>query len=342
MHYKPPGEVNEMKNSDSDEQDIARLLKAVGAREGLPEKLMQSWEARFREEIQPVIKRRKQKYRFALGICATVLVAVVTVVFNQPGAVPKPVAIAVVSVAGDSEIRLDNEATEAATIGRTLGPDNLISTARNAYVAISYGSYDLRLNSATTVKIRRDGVELIAGEVYISNEHQGPQGQTLTVSTAFGDISDIGTQFTVRLEENQLISAVRRGAIVINTASGEYRAVATAATARQIILSETFAVEVKSIDHSGEAWDWIYHSAPPFQLEGSSAFDFLRWSTRETGLALEFVSSSAENYARTTILHGDITALNPSQAVRPVLETTHLRAAHHTAGKLVVALLPRN
>ena len=58
-------------------------------------------------------------------------------------------------------------------------------------------------------------------------------------------------------------------------------------------------------------------------------------------MRLEYGSKSAEIYARTTILHGDINGLDPDRAVEPVLSTTHLRVARDRAGTLQVSLPAR-
>ena len=151
-------------------------------------------------------------------------------------------------------------------------------------------------------------------------------------------VSDIGTQFTVTLVGEQVMSTVRKGSIVVNTEAAEHIAEAGDNPHRVTVNQRR---ELSSSDVSAGPWSWIYQLTPEFELEGGSTYDFLRWSVAESGRRLEFATDAAEIYARTTTLHGRLASLDPEQAVAPVLATTHLRAEIRDVNTLRVTLLPR-
>ena len=196
------------------------------------------------------------------------------------------------------------------------------------------------MNTGSSLRVAADGVHLLAGEIYISHVAGLSPQRAITVYTPFASIRDIGTQFTVALTAEGVISTVRRGSIKVSTEDTEYTAEATGSSARRVTVNQR--QQVSSGEAQGNNWVWIYQAAPAFTLEGRSAYDFLQWSVAETGLQLRFASGSAEIYARSTILHGDISNMAPDQAVAPVLSSTHLQAQHVDAHTLVLSLLPRN
>ena len=341
MHCTRPDEEPEMKHPDTDEQEIARLLRAAGPREELPEYLQKSWARRFRNEIAPIINRRKRRVRVARWASASVAILVLTVLLFPTRTPPVPVSIQVVSVNGDSSLYTGEVGFEPLSPGRRLSPGSRITTGEDAYTAINFGGHDLRLNTGTTIQILEDGLRLTAGEVYVSSE-LATSGRTFTVRTALGDISDIGTQFTVSVNESGLSSSVRRGIILLTTPTGEYRAEATAQGSSRISLDKGAKINVQSTEHSSKEWEWIYYSGPEFKLEGRSVHDFLQWSSRETGLDIQYKTNSAEVYARTTILNGEIGKLNPRRAIQPVLTTTYLIPEYTSKNNVQISLKPRH
>jgi|GEM_PF-3406351 len=65
--------MDTLEQQDRDEQDIARLLRAVGPRRELPQALRPQWETTFRAELQRVLERRKRlRNTVLIGSCASV------------------------------------------------------------------------------------------------------------------------------------------------------------------------------------------------------------------------------------------------------------------------------
>jgi hypothetical protein len=133
------------------------------------------------------------------------------------------------------------------------------------------------------------------------------------------------------------VTTVRRGIVELNTDSTEHRAEAQAGLASRVTVDNERQVHTEQVAPSGDEWEWIYRAAPAYTLDGESAWDFLQWSTGQSGQTLKFATAAAEVYARTTTLHGSIEKMDPESAIGPVLATTDLTAVVEN-GKLLVSL----
>ena len=329
--------MDKQSGQDREEQDIGRLLRAAGPRQELPDDLRQQWEQAFRRELAPALARRGQvRRRAVLGLCASVLVAGVALLFtvNQP-ATPQ-ISIRVSHVSGDH--RLHGAGAGSLQAGQLLPPGSRVSTGDNGRVALSYQGYDLRLNGATAVTLGAKGIELKAGEIYASDDQRSNPAQGLLIATPHGTVRDIGTQFMVTLQPDQTITTVRKGTVLVDPGNGDVRVEASGGAAMQVRIGTGQQVHRQQVAPSGDDWRWIYQGGPGFELEGSSAHEFLQWSVAESGLRLEFATQAAEIYARTTLLHGDLGDLDPEQAVDPVLATTDLRAELAAGNTLRISL----
>jgi ferric-dicitrate binding protein FerR (iron transport regulator) len=313
------------KTTDREEQDIARLLQAAGRREQLPGDLRLKWEDHFRGELTDVkIKRTRRQRRgmFAAAASLAVLAIGVTLLGLPPA--PEPLHIQVSAVSGHN--RLENAASDSNSLqrGTQLVPGQVIRTGPLGHVALAYDGYDLRLGRDTVLALEVDGVSLRRGKLYASDNMRGANKRQLEVRTPFGNIRDIGTQFTVSVLAGETVTTVRRGIVVLDAGDAHYRGEATPGSATQITINRQQEVRSERVAPSGQAWQWIYQAAPRYSLEGQSTLAFLQWSTAESGLRLAFASPGAEAYASVTTLHGDIRGMDPESAVAPVLATTDL------------------
>ncbi len=324
-----------MDNPDHDD-DIARLLRAAGTRDGPPRELASRWEQRFRDELQPVLARRRHRRRALWGLCAGLALAAIALSTRFLPAPPPAVAIAVRQVSGAGSLQTAAGEFTGLQTGQRLATGSVISTGSDGRVALAWGDYDLRLNRDTRVRFERGHVLLEHGELYASDRHSG--SRALRIDTSLAVIRDIGTQFTVAARPDRTVATVRRGALSIDTGAGELRSAAASDSASRVTIDSERGVVREAVAGTGEDWRWIYSGSPGFELEGSTAWEFLAWSTGESGLRLEFGSRAAESHARRTRLHGDISALDPERAVQPVLAGTDLVAAVVDGNTLRVAL----
>src|SRR5258707_923406 len=121
-------------------------------------------------------------------------------------------------------------------------------------------------------------VELERGAIYVDTEGSAPQ-HNIEVRTRLGTISDVGTQFEVRLEGDTVQLTVRTGAASL-TRDGR-KSPAPAGT--RLRLNAAGAVESGQAPAEGTEWDWAQAIAPPFELEGHTLGEYLDWLGRETG-----------------------------------------------------------
>jgi ferric-dicitrate binding protein FerR (iron transport regulator) len=331
--------------STAEDDDIARLLRAAGPREQLPADMKQRWEQQFRAELAPVLApRRQDRRRFVMGLCASLAVVAAAISYTLLPGPRTEVLIRVSHASGDQLLRLPGRSPQQLRAGEQLQADSVINTGADGQVALVYGGYDLRLNHDTRLMLKNDRIVLETGELYASDYsgNQAPKQRDyeLRVDTPLGSIRDIGTQFTVAVFPDRTVTTVRRGAVLINTDDTEVRAEPQSGAASRLTIDRQHQVHTEAAEPSGNEWRWIYSSASRFELEGRTAYEFLQWSVGESGLQLEFAGEGAEIHARTVLLHGNIDALDPEQAVAPVLASTDLVATRIGVNTLVISLNP--
>lgn len=312
-----------------EDDDIARLLRAAGPREQLPPDMQRRWEQQFRAELQPVLEGRGRSRRnWVMGLCAGLAALAVTIGLLQPPSPAVGPTILVSHTNGHSQLLSADAAARDVVAGQQLEFGSTVDTGPDGIVALEYGHYDLRINRDTRLVIEEDQLVLEVGELYASDYGFQGTDRQLSIRTAHGIIRDIGTQFTVVASADSTVTTVRRGAIIVDTGQQELRAEPESGHASRLIVDGTLQVRQEQVAAVGADWDWIYLGGTDFKLNGSSAYDFLQWSVGESGQQLEFASPGAETLARTTRLHGDISGLNPEQAVQPVLASTDLTVEH--------------
>jgi ferric-dicitrate binding protein FerR (iron transport regulator) len=325
--------MNEIPEQDEADEDIVRLLGAAGPREELPEELRSRWEAHLRAELAAVQPARR---RFALPLAALAasVVLLLLVLDRFAADVPATIPISVQAVAGTAEVLLDGKRRLAAVPGQNLASGATIASGRGSRAALHWAGYDLRLNSNSRVGLFDDHLRLEQGEIYISNLGRKTLLRSAVVVTPLASIRDIGTQFRVRVGEDTVVASVRDGSILLTTPAGEHRVDAGRETPQALQLSPG-----KTPRSAADAadWTWIFAVAQPFELEGRTVVDFLRWSSRETGRRLEFADENAALAARNTRLSGtmDISRVDPAEAVDLVLSTTRFEAREESGVLLV-------
>lgn len=305
-----------------EDEDLARLLRAAGRREPMPETLKQDWEAAFRRELAARRSERRAGRRWLLGATAAAAVVAGLLVLRPwytSGDSAGP-AVHVVALAGSSKL----DARELRQ-GEQLLPGSVIQTGTDGRVAIAWGAYDLRLDADSVLALSGDRVDLRRGRLYASDDPEAVKRVSLAVTTPHGSVRDLGTQFIVVVSPERSETIVRRGAVLVDSGGEALQARGGDGSASRVVFDERQRYTAAA-GARGPAWDWIHAVTPEFVLEGKTAHQFLLWSTGETGLSIEYGSPDAEYYARATTLHGTIPALDPERAVAVVLQTTDLRA----------------
>jgi FecR protein len=199
----------------------------------------------------------------------------------------------------------------------------------------------LRLNSGPSMRVDRDSslhflspsaVELARGAVYVDSR---ALGVPIEVHTAAGTVTDVGTQFEVRLQPEGVRVRVREGLVSLERSGKSFAAEA----GTELEVDGSGSVARRAVPTFGPPWDWVLDVAPPFTLEGSTLASFLQWVDRETGLGVRFADQRAELAAPSVILHGSLDGLRPDRALDAVLPTCGL--THRLdSGTLYIEALP--
>jgi len=308
--------------TEREEAEIARLLRAAGPREQLPDDLKRGWEQVFRAGLAARATRRRRRRRvFTAALVAGIATLALGLWALRPADDDAPV-IRVSAVTGAIEI-----AGQPAIAGRRLIAGTAIETGSDQRIAIAWAGYDLRIDARTQVVLGIRDVELRRGRIYASDSEHGIGKFQLVVSTPRGEVRDIGTQFTVVVDDSTTMATVRRGAIVLETRTGRVQTRAEADAATQVAVDAGGGVTTRQVRPSGSDWEWIYAASPGYAIDGKSVHEFLSWASGESGARLEFTTAAAELYARRTTLHGTSRQTDPGRALATVLEATDLVAA---------------
>ena len=328
--------------SAGDGRLVERLLEAAGPGPEVPadgaERVKELIRPRWREDASVRIRQRRLLWSGGLAAAAAIIIAAVYLpILHRATPASTEQGIIVALLDGPVEVVPPGSRArtlEAADSGTEIPRGSLVRTQVGGRVALRLtDGLTLRLDVSTGLRLDSEAsISLDSGAVYISSSDE--TGVGIEVRTALGTASDIGTQFEVRLAEDTLDIKVREGLVSLARGSEEYR------VTEGIVLSvgADGGVSTASITPYDPAWAWTQEIAPPYEIEGRSVLAFLDWVSGETGVTIRFADHEVEQLAATTILHGAIEGLTPSQAPAVILPSCRL-AATWEPGTLVVRRL---
>lgn len=208
--------------------------------------------------------------------------------------------------------------------GSQLNSGSMVETHANGHVMITIDdTTHIRLDTDTRVTLQSSNeLWLHSGRIYI--DAPGTESQ-INVITSVGVVSDIGTQFSVALNDHNLAVAVREGEVNIALKSTNIAMKAEAGQGEKLYIDSQKNIERVVLSSTDEEWNWIYQAAEEFQLEQHSLYEFLIWASRESGLTLDFKNEAVRLSAQQISLHGDIKGMNPAEAFKAVLATTNFQ-----------------
>jgi ferric-dicitrate binding protein FerR (iron transport regulator) len=319
-----------------DDDEVPGLLRLAGRREPPPAARGERVRVQARAAWQQAVRRhRERRLKTWAGLAMAAAAAGVLIALY---AVPRPVAPAaphvlasVEHVNGDARVEapLANGAIGQLQVGAAVVSGAIVRTGANGFVTLRLPDGDavrldsnshLQLLGATQLGLERGGVYIDAGSAAIQ----------LEVLTPFGTARDIGTRFEVRLLASGVRVRVREGRVQLD--GGGPPAEATAGW--ELTRSSGGEIERRTIALTGAEWDWVTRAAAPFEIEGRSLADFLRWIESEGGWRVAFADPALERSAGGIILHGSIRGLTPAEALGVVLPTCGL--SHRFAGDRVI------
>ena len=314
----PPAEVDR----------IGPLLRLAGPRKIVPDDRMRRVKAAVHAEWRQQTRARSRRLTVGWSLGALAAAALVFFVVR-------------LAVRDDSAAPIGQP--EVATIEALTGAVRLVSSSRGGGVqprvfrigdriavgevleTTSGGLASLRLSSGASVRVDRGtqlhlvsetALVLGLGAVYVDSG--GGRSGSLEVRTALGVARDIGTRFEVRFSGSALRVRVRDGLVRLSQHQQSHDAHA----GDELTLDGNGSVVRRPVAVFGAEWAWALALAQPFELEGRTLRAFLDWIVRENGWQLRFADAAVERKSETTILHGSILGLSPSEALAAVLPTS--------------------
>lgn len=315
-----------------EEREVAELLGLAGRRPEMPAADRALIEAAAHEEWQRLVKRQRERRRFAsrstalwLGAAAAALVAATIGLglWKQTAPAPalRPVAVATVELArGESRQVEAKGAGRPLTRGGAIVAGDSVETGASATLALRLArGAGLRIDAGSRVRVISESrVALEKGALYVDSGGSDSHAPAITVETPFATLVEIGTQFEVRLADGSgppLRLRVREGRVEL---LGDGRT-AGASAGEELTLERDKSLRSATISRFGEAWSWVVAAAPAYEIEGRSLSTFLEWVERETGWTVRLEGAELADAAQTIRLHGSIAGLSPEQSVSVVL-----------------------
>jgi len=294
------------------EDTVAKLMHLAGPRAAIPADI----EARVHKKVRQDWRRatnRKTALRWAIpaALAATVLIVLT---FNLRTTETSLQIIGVIAhVVGDP----DQAAGDTVYAGETLetGANHGLSIALN-------GDVSFRMDSDTSVRFDdADKITLLHGQVYADSGERIYRDRHITVQTAGGSATDVGTQFSVSYDTDRLGIAVREGRVDV----ASNNSVITAEAGDRLTMQPGHEAVFDQISAYDPAWNWATTLAPGFDIKNRSLLDFLKWASRESGKTLIFASDDVRMTAMRTELFGSILNFTPAEAIDSVLPTTQFK-----------------
>lgn len=330
----------------ADDAAMADLLERSGPRTPIPsEDLAQIVRAAEEVWLHEVAARRqgaadvRRGRRWALAASVTVALVVGWFLLAQarsPG-IGDPVVVATVDRLF-GEVLLDSSSTPPQLLEASA---HLVAGARLATGDRASG-VSLRLSSGASLRLDRSSrialvdsthLRLEVGAIYYDGGSDASDLQQITVETSAGQFTDIGTQFSVRVEEGgaEVVLQVREGLVEL-TRGTEARVVAAG---RGLALLPEGVERPFAVAPHAESWNWVIERSPELALGGRSVDEVLAWVSQETGL--EVVLPEAAAALVTEVVRGSVRTTEPLEAARLALQTLDLDLRVDT-GRLIVVV----
>lgn len=175
----------------------------------------------------------------------------------------------------------------------------------------------VRIDSDSRVRFdARSEMTLERGAVYVDTAGSS-SGAGVRISTPYGMVRDIGTQFEVRVGEtgaSNLTVRVREGEVSLER-QGETHS----AHAGEELNLQGEDLGRTTVEPSAGAWDWVLSVTPAMDIEGASLTSYLEWVSRETGRELHFADQTLAESSATILVHGSIEGMTPEESLSVVL-----------------------
>ena len=324
------------------EAQVAALLRLAGAAPALSEDELRPAREAAREVWRGQVRRRTAQRRqvWAAGALAASVVAVVAVTWwvRKPVVPAAPVTVAVLELHSGGvtvEPALATAAYDSAAPALLAG--TVLTSAADGRAALRLaGGASVRLDGGSRVRLASPrSLTLEAGALYVDSG--ALPGAAIEIDTPLGRVTDLGTQFEVRLSpagaaSQELRLRVREGEVHVDADGATHRATAGG----ELRLGADGSARHAAVAADDPAWQWAAHAAPAPEIEGRTLASFLDRETRELGLRWRLVAPRPEQAPGEIVLHGSVAGLTPEEAIEVVLTGSGLRG-ERTGGELLVS-----
>jgi len=312
--------AQEQDQAPSQSDALPELLRHVQARENAPEQTKQRIKHQLKVHWQEKNKQRhKVKPWLMFGSMATAMSLIIGIVFTQ---------ITMTTNVMLTAVYLENVQGVVKTSGlnntnQELASGAMVETFADGYATLTLQTGgNLRLNHNSQLIINENNeFTLSYGTVYFDSGFKQGKKMPITLHTIHGNIQDIGTQFEVSSNRDEIQISVREGQIDLD--SGD--SVKSLHAGYQLVSDKEGRFKQLEISPTSANWQWVNNAAPKFMLEGKDLHQFLTWISREHGLTLVFKNNHIEKLSKVVTLHGDINNLTLKQALATVFSTTELK-----------------
>jgi ferric-dicitrate binding protein FerR (iron transport regulator) len=316
---------DERDSIDRDEQDLARLIAAVGLRSQPSARAASDVRAAVAAEWRNVVAARQQQRRRSTWAAAAGIAALaVTAWLARPLYLPVTGPVATLArVVGDVQLDAGDGRWQSLAAGSVVEPGAVIRTSGDSRAAIELASgVAMRLDNGTQVAFNDvEEASLAKGAVYVdAGPGTGAAAARFVLETPAGDVQHLGTQYEARVDDGVLRVGVREGRVQVSGGHG-----AVVGSAGELLTVSKGDVTRSALAPNASSWDWVADVTPPFSIEGRTVDEFLTWAARETGRTVVYASTDVARQARSVTLNGTVEGLPPDQAVAAVLSTTSLQ-----------------
>ena len=283
-----------------------------------------------RSEWQAVTGTRRRRQRLVfLAAAASVVMAVAAAVnlLSVPSALPVKVA-AIDKSSGSIYLIGDQAQLQETTELDELHVGDALGTGRDSRVSLAWhDGGSLRVDEESRVEFTTPGeIFLRRGRVYFDSQsvNAGISSSgvaNFAIRTEQGLVQHLGTQYMTGIDQGRITVSVREGEVSV---SGNYHD-ARARAGQQVTLAGTDKPAYTRISTHGELWQWVETVAPVVDVDKRSAFDFIAWVARETGLEVHYSSEAVEEIAMQRQLIGRVER-QPRIALDVLLQVTDLQA----------------
>jgi len=282
----------------------------------------------FAQWQKATVRRKRKRYLSALGLAASLVLTVIVVTNLQDPtqAVSNYEQLASLKAQeGDvfvHNIEDDNLTAHQLADGQFYA-NQVISTNTGARMALEWKTGEsIRVDENSELAlISISEIELISGRVYLDTKHVIQAGSSFVITTFAGPIRHLGTQYMAGIKGKTVTLSVREGEVYLDAANAEI----LVHKGEQVSIGPAGKPEVRPVQTFGRMWEWTSLVTPELNLDGLSAFEFIRWAGRESGREVEFLDVATKKMSMETLLRGKVN-LSPDDALDLILLTSDIEA----------------